>query len=62
MSSENKKSKVDKRHHWGRGRDFLKKSIKLKGVSFYNSCDRQSLKRELNKMIIEEEHDTNTET
>lgn len=52
MASENKKSKTDKRHYWGRGGRYLKKNeVKVKGLSFYNSCDRQYLKRELNKVL-----------
>ena len=55
MASENKKSKTNKRHHWGRDGKYLKKNeVKVKGLSFYNSCDRQALKRELTKLLREE--------
>lgn len=50
MSSESKKRKVDKRLHWGRGRNFLKDKTKLKGVCFYNS----SLRKLINKIDCEE--------
>lgn len=50
MTSENKKKKVDKRHHWGRGRHFLKLKFKMKGICFYNS----SLRREINKINYDE--------
>lgn len=50
MASENKKRKVDKRLHWGRGRSFLKDKTKLKGVCFYNS----SLRKQMNKIDFEE--------
>lgn len=55
MSSENKKSKTDKRHHWGRDGKFLKDKTKLKGISFYNSSLRQKLKNEFKKLIKKEE-------
>ena len=51
MASENKKSKTDKRHFWGRDGKFLKRMGKLKRICFFNSCDRQHLKRELNKIL-----------
>jgi|GEM_PF-4373690 len=47
MASQNKKSKVDKRKHWGRGRNFLKSNNghRLRRISFFNSSDRQKLKK-----------------
>lgn len=45
MASQNKKAKVDKRKHWGRGRNFLKKTYKMKRIAFYNSSQRQKLKK-----------------
>ena len=45
MASRNKVAKTDKRNHWGRGRRFLKGTIKLKRVAFYNPSDRQKNKR-----------------
>lgn len=50
MASEAKKRKVDKRHHWGRGGNFLKSPDGYKGVKgldFYTPSQRQHLKREL---------------
>lgn len=51
MASKNKKSKTNKRHFWGRDGKFLKRMGKLKGICFFNSCDRQYLKRELNEVL-----------
>lgn len=45
MASQNKKDKTDKKKHPGRSGPFLKASPKLKGVSFYNSSDRQKNKK-----------------
>jgi hypothetical protein len=45
----NKKSKVSKKHSWGRGGMFLKYKVKLKGVAFYNSTIRQQLKNKINE-------------
>ena len=50
MSSENKKRKVDKRLHWGRGGSFLKAKGKgIKGLDFFTSSQRR-----LNNDIKEE--------
>lgn len=54
MASENKKSKTNKRHFWGRDGKFLKRAGKIKRLCFFNSCDRQYLKRELIKLLKEE--------
>lgn len=43
--SESKKRKTNKKLHPGRGGAFLKSKLKLKGVAFYNSSFRQSLKK-----------------
>lgn len=43
MASENKKRKVDKKNHWGRGRRFLKSTFKMKGICFYNSSIRKQI-------------------
>lgn len=54
MASESKKSKTDKRHSWGRGGNFLKfNNLYLKGVAFFNSSQRQSLKNELRNLTNE---------
>lgn len=45
MSSMNKKSKVSKKHSWGRNGRFLKYKGKLKRIAFYNSAIRQQLKQ-----------------
>jgi hypothetical protein len=46
MAAENKKSKTDKRKHWGRGGNWLKEKGKgNKGISFYNSSQRQADKK-----------------
>jgi hypothetical protein len=53
MASENKKRKVDKKLHWGRGGGFLKESGPgIKRLSFYTSSRRKKLKKELIKEII----------
>lgn len=57
MASENKKSKTNKRHFWGRDGKFLKRMGKIKGLCFFNSCDRQHLKRELVKILKGEDND-----
>lgn len=42
MASENKKRKVSKKLHWGRGGNFLKEKGKgVKGVSFFTSSQRK---------------------
>lgn len=46
MASENKKSKTDKRKHWGRGGKFLKFKNKFKGLNFFNP----SLRKKINKI------------
>lgn len=49
MASQAMKRKVDKRHHWGRGRDYLKGGNyreRLKGVTFFNSAMRKRIKDE----------------
>lgn len=50
MSSENKKRKISKRNHPGRGKYFLKSIKPLKGIAFFNSSIRKILK--YNKNII----------
>lgn len=42
MTSQNKLSKIS-RHHWGRGRCFLKSTAKLKRVAMYNSKMRKQI-------------------
>lgn len=49
MSSMNKKSKVSKKHSWGRNGKFLKYKGKLKRIAFYNSAIRQQLKHKINE-------------
>ena len=44
MSSENKKRKISKRNHPGRGKYFLKSVKPLKGIAFFNSNLRRILK------------------
>jgi hypothetical protein len=46
MSSANKKSKTDKRKHWGTAGNFLKFKGKLKRVAFYNSSQRKKSHRD----------------
>jgi len=48
MASKNKKDKTDKKKHPGRGGAFLKSGIRLKGIAFYNSADRQKNKKNEN--------------
>jgi len=46
MASKNKKRKTDKKLHHGRGGNFLKESDEgIKGISFYNSSQRQKNKK-----------------
>jgi len=45
MASKNKKSKTDKKKHFGRDGKFLKDAGKIKGVTFYNSSMRKKLKK-----------------
>ena len=49
MTSLNKLSKINRKHHWGRNKFFLKTVLKLKGISMYNAKTRKSLKLELKK-------------
>lgn len=46
MASENKKAKTDKRKHWGRDGKFLKYTVKIKGLTFFNA----SLRKKFNKI------------
>ena len=50
MASKNKKAKTDKKKHPGRGGNFLKEKEPngIKKLSFYNSSERQRLKKNLN--------------
>lgn len=43
MTSPNKLSKISRRHHWGRGRCFLKSTTKLKRVAMYSSKMRKQI-------------------
>jgi hypothetical protein len=46
MASENKKRKVDKRLHWGRGGNFLKSKGKgIKKLDFFTPSQRQENKK-----------------
>lgn len=46
MSAENKKRKVDKRLHWGRGGGFLKAKGKgIKRLDFFTASQRQVNKK-----------------
>ena len=46
--SSSKFAKMSKKNHWGRGRDWGKKSGKgIRGISFYTGSDRQKFKKEL---------------
>ena len=46
MASEKKKRKIDKRLHWGRGRNFLKHVGKgIKGLHFFTPSQRQKNKK-----------------
>ncbi len=51
MTSQNKLSKISRRHHWGRGNSFLKSTTKLKRVAMYNSKMRKQIKKEKEFMI-----------
>ncbi len=46
MTSQNKLSKISRRHHWVRGNSFLKSTTKLKRVAMYNSKMRKQIKNE----------------
>lgn len=48
MTSQNKLSKISRRHHWGRGNSFLKSTTKLKRVAMYNSKMRNKSKKKKN--------------
>lgn len=48
MSSENKKRKISKRNHPGRGKYFLKSIKPLKGIAFFNSSIRRNLNYDKN--------------
>jgi len=55
MTAENKKRKVSKKLHWGRGGYFLKASVKgIKGLDFFNASQRLKIKKETDKEINEE--------
>lgn len=45
--SEKKYRKMNKKLHWGRGKDFGKKSLGkgIKGISYYTGSDRQEFKK-----------------
>ena len=45
--SDSKYRKMNKRNHWGRGKDFGKKGLAkgLRRISFYNGSDRAALKK-----------------
>ncbi len=51
MTSQNKLSKISRRHHWGRGNSFLKSTAKLKRLAMYNSKMRKQIKKEKEFMI-----------
>lgn len=51
MTSQNKLSKISRRHHWGRGRCFLKSTTKLKRVAMYNSKMRKQIKNEKGEQL-----------
>lgn len=51
--SESKLRKTDKKMHFGRGGRFLKSTMKLKRVGFYNASSRLFFKKELRNSLIE---------
>lgn len=54
MASENKKAKTDKRKHHGRDGKFLKETMKLKRICFFNA----SLRKKINKIDYDSSGDT----
>jgi hypothetical protein len=61
MTSQNKMAKTDRKNQPGRGGNWLKVGMKLRGISFFHASDRQRLKRELRKDMnnLEKEQNKN---
>ena len=45
--SNSKFRKMNRRRHWGRGKEWGKAGTKLKGISFYNASNRQRFKKDV---------------
>ena len=54
--SPSKMSKMSKKLHWGRGKDWGKKSLGkgIRRISFYTGSDRAALKSDLSKLSAAE--------